>query len=73
MATVDETQLAALVADVEAKRQALADASAANDAAQSAAQAAATTAAGTLGAMNTAHADQSSSIKSLLDFLNAIP
>lgn len=72
MATVDNTQLQSLVADLEAKEQALSDASAANDAAQAAAQAAIATATGTLQAKDTAHAALSTSVDALVAFADAL-
>lgn len=72
MATVDNTQLLALVSDLEAKEQSLADASEANDQAQAAAQAAVAAAAGTLAAKTSAHGDLEASVQALVDFVKTL-
>jgi len=69
---VDNTQLEALVHDVEAKEQILSDDSAANDQAQSAAQAAVATAAGTLQTKNQAHDALSASIDALVAYVQGL-
>jgi hypothetical protein len=72
MTTVDNTQLSALVSDLEAKEQSLADASASNDSAQAAAQAAATVASSALSAKNDAHSALAASVKALVDYANSL-
>jgi hypothetical protein len=69
---IDNTQLQALVTDLEAKEQSLADAGAANDAAQAAAQASIANAAGTLATKNTAHDALTASVDALVAFVNAL-
>jgi len=72
MSTVDDTQLNALVADVEAKQQALSDATDADNTAQAAAASAASAAATTATAKGTAHDSLSSSIDALVNFLKGL-
>lgn len=72
MGTVDNTQLQALVNDLETKEQALSDASDANDAAQAAAQAAIATATGTASARQAAHDTLATSIQALVDYVNGL-
>lgn len=69
---VDDTQLNALVADVEAKQQALADSTATNDTAQAAAQAADAQAAQTLAAQNAAHQALDQSIDALVAYVTTL-
>lgn len=66
---VDNTQLDALVADLETKEQALMDAGSANDAAQAAAAAAAATAAGTSAARDAAKVALNGSADALTAFV----
>jgi hypothetical protein len=72
MTTFDPTQLNALIADLEAKEQALLDASDANNAAQAAAQAAIANATGTAQAQSSAHDDLSVSISALTTYLGTL-
>lgn len=72
MGTVDNTQLQTLVADVEAKRQALSDASDANAAAQTAAQSANAAATSTLAAQNKADDDLKASVAALVTYVQGL-
>lgn len=67
-----DAKLQQLVADIEAKEDALSSASAANDQAQSEAQAAVATAAGTLTAKNAAHDELSTSIDALVAYVQTL-
>ena len=69
---IDNTQLMALVNDLEAKESSLADASTANDQAQASAQAAVAAAAATLSGKNAAHDELSTSVKALVDYVNGL-
>jgi hypothetical protein len=72
MGTIDNTQLQALVADLEAKEQSLSDASGANDQAQAAAQAAIASASQSLSAKNAAHDALSASVQALVTYVNSL-
>jgi hypothetical protein len=72
MATVDDTQLNALVADVEAKQQALSDATDADNSAQAAAAQAAAAAATTATAKTGAHDALAASVDSLVTYLKSL-
>jgi hypothetical protein len=72
MANIDTTQLDALVADLKAKEQALADASEKNDADQASALSAATVAAKSLSDKNSAHDALAGSVKALEAFVDGL-
>ena len=72
MTTIDNTQLQALVNDVEDKEEALSDASDTNNTAQAAAQAAIAVATGTAQAQATAHVDLSASVQALVTYVQSL-